>query len=416
MGRTIIEKIILSRCEEEARPGDIVWMDLDVRSARDFGGPNVVKNYRREYGESAPGDPARTFFTFDLCVPACSLRYADNQQLCREFARRHGIRVFDVDEGIGSHVMIEQGLAAPGTTVVGTDSHLNILGAAGSFGQGMGDVDITFAFRTGRTWFQIPETLRVDVTGEPDAGFSAKDLTLAVLKQLGTRRAALRAVEFYGDPVRRLSAAGRITLCSMVTEMAGIIGFVPECEGSPALEMEKLTGKPFHQLQADHDAVYAETAAVDISGLGPLVSEPFLPTNVRPAAELREVRVDSGFIGSCTNGRTEDFRAAARLLKGRRVKPGVMLKAVPATRRVYGELLEEGILGDLFAAGAIVGNPGCGGCAEGHVGLTGKGEVQISTGNRNFEGKQGKGRNYLAGPEVVAASCLTGRITLPEEI
>jgi len=313
-------------------------------------------------------------------------------------------------------VMIEQGLAAPGTTVVGTDSHLNILGAAGSFGQGMGDVDITFAFRTGRTWFQVPETLRVEVSGSPGSGFSAKDLTLAILRRLGTRRAALRAVEFYGEPVRRLSPAGRITLCSMVTEMAGIIGFVPECDDTAAREMEIWTGAPFRHPRADADAEYAETVKVDIEGLGPLVSEPFLPTNVRPASELRDVRIDSGFIGSCTNGRVEDFRAAARVLKGRRVKPGVMLKAVPATRRVFGEMLREGILDELFSAGAIVSNPGCGGCAEGHIGLTGKGEVQISTGNRNFEGKQGKGRNYLAGPEIVAASCVAGRIALPEEV
>jgi 3-isopropylmalate/(R)-2-methylmalate dehydratase large subunit len=415
-GRTIIEKIIRAHSPKETRAGEIVWMDLDIRTARDFGGPNVVKNYAREYGEEPLDDPARTFFTFDLCAPACSLKYADNQQACREFARRHGMRVFDVDEGIGSHVMIEEGLAAPGATVVGTDSHLNILGACGAFGQGMGDVDITFAFRTGQNWFQVPETLRVEVSGRPAGGFSPKDLTLAVLKQLGTRAAALKAVEFYGEPVRSLSLAGRITLCSMVTEMAGIIGFVPESDGAVERELETLTGRRFAHPQADPDAGYAETVEVDLDGLGPQVSEPFYPHLVRPAAELRGVPIHSGFIGSCTNGRTEDFRAAARVLKDRRVKPGVMLKAVPATRRVYGELIREGILEDLFAAGVIVSNPGCGGCAEGHIGLTGEGEVQISTGNRNFAGKQGKGRTYLASPAVVAASCIAGEIALPGEV
>ncbi|MFA9454000.1 MAG: aconitase family protein, partial [Candidatus Aminicenantaceae bacterium] len=165
MGQTIVEKIIQAHTGDEVSPGKIVWMDLEVRSARDFGGPNVVKNFEAEYGRAPVEDPARTFFTFDLCVPACSLRYADNQQICREFARRQGIRVFDVDQGIGSHVLIEAGLAHPGATVVGTDSHLNILGAVGCFGQGMGDVDITFAFKTGRSWFQVPETLKVVLKG-----------------------------------------------------------------------------------------------------------------------------------------------------------------------------------------------------------------------------------------------------------
>ena len=157
MGKTILEKIIQSHTQDEVAPGRIVWMDLDVRSARDFGGPNVVKNFHVEYRDASVADPEKTFFTFDLCAPACSLKYADNQQICRDFAREQGIQVYDVDAGIGSHVMMEEALARPGGTVVGTDSHLNILGAVGRFGQGMGDVDITFAFKPGRTWFQAPE-------------------------------------------------------------------------------------------------------------------------------------------------------------------------------------------------------------------------------------------------------------------
>jgi len=415
MGQTIIEKIIQAHTGDEAAPGKIVWMDLDVRSARDFGGPNVVKNFEAEYGQAPVDDPARTFFTFDLCVPACSLKYADNQQICREFARRQGIRVFDVDEGIGSHVLIEKGSARPGGTVVGTDSHLNILGAVGCFGQGMGDVDITFAFKTGRSWFQVPETLKVVLKGEAGCA-SAKDLTLFLLRELGTRKAALRAVEFYGDPVRGLSLSGRITLCSMVTEMAGIIGFIPEWNDEAAQEMEHLTGGSFHHPLADVDAGYAEVLELAAGDIPSLTAAPHLPTNVEEARDLKEVSIDTGFIGSCTNGRFEDLQAAGRILKGRRIKDGVTLKVVPATRHVYGRMLESGLLQDLFAAGAVVSNPGCGGCADGHIGLTGRNEVQISTGNRNFEGKQGKGRTYLAGPEVVAASCLTGRITSPEDL
>jgi 3-isopropylmalate/(R)-2-methylmalate dehydratase large subunit len=280
----------------------------------------------------------------------------------------------------------------------------------------MGDVDIAFAFRTGRTWFEVPPTVKVAVKGRPHPAASAKDLTLFLLRELGTKALANAAAEFIGPALKDLTLAGRITLCSMVTEMAGIIGFVPE--HGPALEKEvlALSGRPFQPFQADPDAAYASVLELDVSGLGPQVAEPPSPTQVQDAAGLKGVRIDSGFIGSCTNGRTEDFAAAARILKGRRVKPGVMLKAVPATRRVYQEMLQGGILQTLFEAGAIVLNPGCGGCAEGHAGLTGKGEVQVSTGNRNFPGKQGQGRTYLASPEVVAASSLLGVIAGPEDV
>ncbi len=416
MGKTVIEKIIQSHAQEEAKPGKIVWMDLDIRSARDFGGPNVVKNYKREYGDEPVADPDKTFFTFDLCAPACSIKYADNQQICRIFARRQNIRVFDVDRGIGSHVLMEEGLAESNSTVVGTDSHMNILGAAGCFGQGMGDVDISFAFKTGKTWFEIPETVRILLRGEYSWPSSAKDLALFLLKKLGTEKVALKSVEFYGQSAEHLSLSGRITLCSMVTEMAGIIGFVPEFKRSLVEEIERFSGSKFSPLKPDKDCVYRDEIEIDLDGLPPHVAAPFSPTNVFSVSELRGIKIDSGFIGSCTNGRTEDFEEAYRILKGRKVKEGIMLKIVPATKRVYTELLEKGIIEGLFRSGAIISSPGCGGCAEGMVGLTGEGEVQISTGNRNFAGKQGKGKTYLASPAVVAASCAAGQIISPEEL
>ncbi len=416
MQKTIIEKIIQAHTEDEVSPGRIVWMDLDIRSARDFGGPNVVKNYEREYGGLPLADRTKTFFTFDLCAPACTLRYADNQQACRDFAAKNGVEVYDVDKGIGTHVLMEEGLAQPNSTIVGTDSHMNILGAVGSFGQGMGDVDITFAFRTGRTWFEVPETVKILLKGAFKKPNSAKDLTLYLLQELGTKKIALRAAEFYGPSVAGLSLAGRLTLCSMVTEMAGIIGFIPESSDPARKEIEKFTAEPFSPVVADEGASYADVLEIDVQNLSPQVAAPPSPTNVKPVSELRGTRIDSGFIGSCTNGRFEDFAEAARVLKGRRIKKGVMLKIVPATRRVYEEMLARGIIEDLFDSGAIIINPGCGGCAEGHVGLTGKGEVQISTGNRNFAGKQGKGETYLASPAVVAASCVLGYIASPEDV
>jgi 3-isopropylmalate/(R)-2-methylmalate dehydratase large subunit len=416
LGQTIIEKIIQLHSKDEAVSGRIVWMDLDIRSARDFGGPNVVKNYEQEYGDSPLADKNKTFFTFDLCAPACSLKYADNQQACRDFARRHGIEVFDVDRGIGSHVLIEEGLARPGSTIVGTDSHMNVLGAVGCFGQGMGDVDIAFAFKTGTTWFEVPESVKVVLIGKPSAATDAKDLTLFLGKELGTKKIALRSAEFYGETVKDLGLAGRITLCSMITEMAGIIGFIPEYGAELTGEMKRFSGRAFSPASADKDALYADSLKLDVTGLPPQVAVPPSPNSVKSLAEVRGTRIDSGFIGSCTNGRTEDFARAAEILRIRKVKKSVMLKVVPATRRVYEELLKRGILETLFESGAIVVNPGCGGCAEGHVGLTGKGETQISTGNRNFPGKQGKGRTYLASPAVVAASCVAGEIAGPEDL
>ncbi|MFC2157996.1 aconitase/3-isopropylmalate dehydratase large subunit family protein [Acidobacteriota bacterium] len=416
MGYTVIEKILQGRSSDDVQPGNVIWLDLDIRSARDFGGPNVVKNFEGEYGESPVEDPQKTFFTFDLCVPACSIRYANNQQICRVFAKKQGMTVFDVDQGIGSHVLIEQGLAAPGSTVVGTDSHLNILGAVNCFGQGMGDVDITFAFRTGKTWFEVPESIKVVIHGRPSPSAKAKDLTLFILKELGTQKGALRSIEFYGEAVKSLNLAGRITLCSMVTEMAGIVGFIPQTSEAFQGEMNKIIGHTLEPLEADPDAAYADVIEIDVEGLESQAAAPFLPTNVCDVSELEGTPIDSGFLGSCTNGRMEDFEEAARVLRGRRVKEGIMLKMVPATRRVYEDLIREGLLPELFRSGAIISNPGCGGCAEGHIGLTGEGEVQVSTGNRNFAGKQGKGQIYLAGPAVVAASCVAGHITRPENL
>lgn len=213
-----------------------------------------------------------------------------------------------------------------------------------------------------------------------------------------------------------LGLAGRITLCSMVTEMAGIIGFIPQTSESFQGEMMKITGQPLEPIEADPDADYSDVIEIDAEGLEPQAAVPFLPTNVCDVADLEGTPIDSGFLGSCTNGRMEDFVEAARVLRGRRVKEGIMLKMVPATRRVYEDLIREGLLSELFQSGAIISNPGCGGCAEGHIGLTGEGEVQVSTGNRNFAGKQGKGEIYLAGPAVVAASCITGQITRPEDL
>jgi len=410
--QTIIEKIIQAHSDEEVAPGRIVWMGLDVRTARDFAGANVVQNYRTHYGDSPVADAAKTFFTFDCVVPANSIPYANNQQTCRQWARQQGIRVFDVDAGIGSHVALEEGLAYPGCTFVGTDSHLNILGAIGAFGQGMGDQDIAFAFRSGKTWFEVPPTMKVTVRGTLRPPNSARDLTLAVMRVLGSSGALGRAVEFYGPAIDGLDIAGRITLASQITEMGGIIGFIPPSDEVLAF-CRSSTGHDISGVYADPGATYCESLEVDIEGLEPLVACPPNPANVKPVREVAGTRIDSVFLGSCTNGRFEDFAAVAEIVAGKRIAPWVMASAVPATRQVFARLLQEGVLQALFDAGFIVSNAGCGGCASGQIGMTGKGEVQVSTSNRNFPGKQGAGDTYLASPATAAWSALRGEITVP---
>lgn len=401
-GKTIIQKIFATHADSATvEPGSIIWLDLDVRTARDFAGANVVKNYREHYGDAPVADPDKTFFTFDLVVPPSNIPYARNQQICRAFAREQGIKVYDVNAGIGSHVAIEEGLVYPGVTFVGTDSHLNILGAVGAFGQGMGDQDITFAFKTGRTWFEIPPTMLVVIEGELHPPCTARDLTLAVLRELGSNGALGRAVEFVGPAIEALDLAGRITLASQVTEMGGIVGFTPPFDA-------------LHNLHADPDADYVETVVVNITNLEPLIACPPSPANVKPVREVAGERVDSIFLGSCTNGRFEDFAAVADIVRGKRIAPHVMATVVPATRTVYEQQLRSGVLETLFDAGFIISNPGCGGCASGHLGMTGEGQVNISTSNRNYPGKQGPGETYLASPVTAAWCALKGEITVPQ--
>jgi 3-isopropylmalate/(R)-2-methylmalate dehydratase large subunit len=415
-GKTIIEKIFQAHTSGDVpvEPGNIIWLDLDVRTARDFAGANVVQNYRTHYGDAPVADRERTFFTFDLVVPPNNIPYANNQQVCRVWAREQQVQVYDVDAGIGSHVAIEQGLAYPGSTLVGTDSHLNILGAVGAFGQGMGDQDISFTFKTGKSWFEVPPTMKVVLKGDLPPSCSARDLTLAVLGRLGSKGALGRAVEFYGPAIEALDLPGRITLASQITEMGGIIGFIPPSEEVLAFVRKRTGNEALEGVYADPDAAYVETIEVGITDLEPLIACPPNPANVVPVREVTGRRIDSVFLGSCTNGRLEDFQAVAEVVRGKRVAPGVMVSVVPATREVYQQMLRSGLLETLFDAGIIISNPGCGGCASGHIGMTGKGQVQISTSNRNFPGKQGAGDTYLASPIVAAWCALKGEITVPE--
>ncbi|OGK10678.1 MAG: homoaconitate hydratase [Candidatus Riflebacteria bacterium RBG_13_59_9] len=416
MGQTIIEGIVSAGAGRPVRAGEVVWLPQEVVTARDFAGANVVKNFREAYGETARVfDPSGILFTFDCNAPANTVGYATNQQICRDFARSQGIRVHDVDAGIGSHLLIEQGLALPGVTAIGTDSHYNILGAVGALGQGMGDIDVAFAFRNGKVWFEVPPTVRVNIRGHLAPNACAKDLTLAVVRHFGSDGLLGCAAELYGEVVEALDLPERITLASMATEMGAVVMFLPPSE-EVLVWLSKRAGRDVQGVAPTADADYAEEVTLDLGNIEPMIAEPYSPARVRPVRELETegVLIDTGFIGSCTNGRFEDFSAAYAQLAGSRVADGVTLKLVPATREVYGQMLKAGLIERFFDAGALIHNQGCGGCAAGQVGMTGEGEVQVSTSNRNFRGKQGAGRTYLASPATVAASVRAGRITVPE--
>jgi homoaconitate hydratase family protein/3-isopropylmalate dehydratase small subunit len=413
MGQTLVEKIISQHSRAGVKPGDTVDVAIDTRAARDFGGANVVKNLRQA-GLSV-AEPEHTLFTFDCNPGGSDQGYAANQQVCRTFARETGVVLRDIDQGIGTHVAIEEGRAWPGSTFVSTDSHANIMGAIGAFGQGMGDQDIAHAWAAGKVWFKVPASARVVLNGTPGPHATAKDLVLAMARQFGANGLLGYAAELSGPAIDALDLAGRITVASMATEMGGIIALLPP---SPAIldTLEELTGKRFEVVTADADAGYQQVFEVDVDGLGPMISRPGHPEDAVPVTEVAGRKIDSVFIGSCTNGRIEDLRAAAAVLRGKQVAPGIVLKVVPATRRVWQQALAEGLIEELMAAGALVGNAGCAGCAAGQIGQNGPGEVTVSTGNRNYAGKQGKGEVYLASPATAAASAVAGVIATVETI
>jgi 3-isopropylmalate dehydratase small subunit len=414
MAMTMLEKILANHSKyEEVSPGDIVDIEIDARIARDFGGANVVKNIN-DFGLGID-DPERTLFTFDCNPTGSDQKYAVNQHICRLFARNNGIRVFDIDAGIGTHVIIEEGIVFPGSTAISTDSHANILGAIGAFGQGMGDMDITAGWSKGKIWFRVPESVRIDMKGEIPDGISSKDIVLNLLRLFGANSLLGYSVEMYGKAIENLTLDERITISSMATEMGAIIILFP-----PSADIvkfcEKRAIRSFTPVYADSGAVYSKTIAIDATDFRQMVSRPGAPHDTAFVSDVYGLKIDSGFIGSCTNGRISDMQKAADILRGRKIAPGVVLKIVPATDSVWKDSLEAGLIDIFKKAGALVSNAGCAGCAAGQVGQNGQGEVTVSTGNRNFPGKQGKGSVYLASPEVVAASAVAGFITTPDKI
>ncbi|MCU0371123.1 MAG: aconitase/3-isopropylmalate dehydratase large subunit family protein [Bacteroidales bacterium] len=411
---TIIEKIITSHSKYSGvKPGDIVDISIDARVARDFGGANVVKNIV-DAGLTVH-DPSKTYFTFDCNPGGSDQKYAANQHYCRQFSRENGIQVFDIDSGIGTHLAIDKGLIGPGGTFVSTDSHANILGAIGAFGQGMGDQDIAAAWANGSVWFKVPPSVKLTLTGKRHDNLSAKDIVLNLLNIFGANKLLGYSVELYGPEIEKLTLDERITISSMATEMGAIIILIQPDE-KILDELERISGKRYEGINADPGAIYEQELTIDMTDFRPMLANPGHPHDNIDLEVAKGTKIDSAFIGSCTNGRIEDLRVAAMILKDNKVAPGVVLKIVPSTDDIWQQALNEGLIRIFKDAGALVSNAGCAGCAAGQVGQNGPGEVTISTGNRNFAGKQGKGLVYLASPSTVAASAIAGVITGSDDI
>ncbi|MDI6840127.1 MAG: aconitase/3-isopropylmalate dehydratase large subunit family protein [bacterium] len=414
MGSTIIEKILTRASGKTVKVDDRVWASLDLVTMRDFGGPNVILDYENAFGEEPLFDPNRVAITFDLHVPPRDEKVAQNHKLCRDFAAKKGCKLFDVNQGIGQHVLFEHGLVKPWDVIIGSDSHMNLLGVFGAFATGVGTTDIVAGLKYGKLWYRVPPTIKVVVSGKLKEFVGAKDIILYILKNLKTDGAIYRAIEFTGDIIEQMGLAGRITITSMVTELSGKVGFIePSQEILDFIkEMSNMNINPIH---ADLDADYEKIFEFDISNLEPQIACPHSPDEVRPVKEVEGTPIDQVFIGSCTNGRYEDLLEAAHILKGKKAK--VRLIIVPATMGVAIEALNNGLYEIFLKVGAMLPNPGCSLCTTGHPGILAPGEVMVSTSNRNFIGKLGKGSEvYLCSPAVAAASAIIGKITDPRKL
>ncbi len=416
-GKTIIEKILSKASGKDVYAKDRVWTEVDLAVIRDFGGPNAVLEFDEFTNKGKVKNPDKIAITFDYQAPAKDLKVAQNQALCREFAKRQGIKnLFDVNSGIGQHVLLEKGLIKPGTVVIGTDSHMNLLGAVGSFSTGVGTTDIVACWYSGKLWFRVPETIKVVFFGRYKEPTSVKDLTLKFVKEIGPDEPNYKSLEFVGEPIDNLSLAGRLTLGSMVTEVNGKICFINPTDETLNFLKERVKER-FEIEKSDEDAEYIEEVEIDVDNLVPQIACPHSPDNVVPVEEVEGRFFNQGFIGSCTNGRFEDFEIAARILKkAKKIHSDIRLIIVPATREVASQMLRAGLYEVFMDVGGMIANPGCSLCTAGHHGVLGKGDVLLSTSNRNFLGKLGKGSEvYLCSPATVAASCVEGKITDPRK-
>jgi 3-isopropylmalate/(R)-2-methylmalate dehydratase large subunit len=415
---TVSEKI-LSRAsgQEKTRAGEIVKAEVDIAMMPDLTTILAI-NAMKEMGFKRVWDIDKVVIVLDHVAPASTLLAATVHRDIRKFAREQGLKyLYDVDSGVCHQVLPEKGHVKPGYLVIGADSHTCTHGAFGAFATGVGSTDMGAIIATGKTWLKVPETIRVEVEGKLPEHVAPKDLILYTAGQIGADGATYNALEFGGSTISNMSVSGRMTLCNMAIEMGGKTGIVEPDEKT----FDFLKGRTdgiFEPVYADEDARYRSVLNVDAGALEPQVACPHKVDNVKSVGEVSGARIDQVFIGSCTNGRLEDLQVAASILKGRHVHKDVRLLVVPASKEVYLQALDKGIVRSLLEAGAVLSNPSCGACFGGHIGLLAPGEVGITTSNRNFKGRQGSPEAlvYLASPAVAAASAVMGLITDPRDL
>jgi len=417
----ITEKILANASRKSSvSPGDIVDANVDMLMVHDLTGPLAVEAFKK-LGLKKIWNSQKAVVVLDHQVPAESVKAAELHKMMRHFAKEQNIQIYDVGKGgICHQVLPEKGHVLPGTVIVGADSHTCTYGAFGAFATGIGSTEAAGVFATGKIWLKVPETIKINATGKFKKYVTPKDLILHLVGNVGADGATYKSVEFCGSIIQEMSMAGRMTLCNMTVEMGAKNGIVEPDEITKRFlegRTEK-TLKPFESLRSDPDATYEKIIDVDVSGLDSQVACPSSVDNVKPVSELGNVQVDQAFIGSCTNGRIEDLRVAAEILKGKKVKDGVRALVIPASKETYAQALKEGLIEIFTDADALVCGSTCGPCLGGHIGLLAQGETCVSTSNRNFIGRMGstEANVYLASPATVAASALTGRITDPREL
>jgi 3-isopropylmalate/(R)-2-methylmalate dehydratase large subunit len=418
MGLTIAEKILARASgRETVTPGEFVTAAIDVAMVHDMAMPDVGQ-YLADGGVPNIWDPSRVVYVPDHRNPPPTVRDAEAHQLARKWLKQYAIEhAYPVNTGVCHQVMVEKGHAFPSALIAGTDSHTLTYGAVGAAGAAVGHAEMAYILATGSIWFKVPETIRFDINGTLPTRVTAKDLILYLAGKYTVEVAQYKSVEYAGETARAMLLVDRMTVCNMSAEIGAKFAFF-EPEEAILRYLTRRTGRPVAAIKADDDAAYEAVYAEDISGLEPQVAFPHAVDNVRPVSQAGDVRVDQAVIGSCTNGRLEDLRAAAEILRGRKVSPDVRLLVIPASAEVYRDAMKEGVIQTLLEAGAMLCNPGCGPCMGAHMGLLAPGEAAVSSTNRNFKGRMGSAESelYLASPATVAASALTGRITDPREV
>jgi 3-isopropylmalate/(R)-2-methylmalate dehydratase large subunit len=419
MGMTMSQKILAFHAGKEyVEPGELINAKLDMVLGNDITAPMAIREFAR-IGVDRVFDKQKIALVPDHFSPNKDIKSAEQVKILREFAREYGIvNYFEVGEmGVEHCLLPEKGLVAPGDAIIGADSHTCTYGALGAFSTGVGSTDMAAGMATGEAWFKVPESIKFIFNGKLPRWVGGKDLILYLIGQIGVDGALYQAMEFSGETIAALSMEGRFTMANMAVEAGGKTGIFPVDEKTLEYVRPRVK-REYTVYQSDPDARYSQVYEWDVSKLEPQVAFPHLPENARPLSACGKVMIDQSVIGSCTNGRIEDLREAAEVLKGKKVNSNVRLIVIPGTQAVWRQAMHEGLFDIFMDAGAAISTPTCGPCLGGHMGVLAKGERAVSTTNRNFVGRMGHPESevYLAGPAIAAASAIAGYIAGPEEV